>query len=59
MISPIQSYNLDDYEESWWFIQNVYLPTDILRSLKAGGGSGNIPKVIIESEVEDEHKKSH
>lgn len=31
----------------WHFEQNVYLDNGILRTLKAGGGSGNIPKVII------------
>lgn len=31
---------------SWWEEQNIYNEEDILRSLKAGGGSGNIPKVI-------------
>ncbi len=32
--------------KSWQFEQNVYTENSILRSLKAGGGSGNIPKVI-------------
>ena len=32
--------------KSWQFEQNVYSENSILRSLKAGGGSGNIPKVI-------------
>lgn len=31
----------------WHFEQNVYTPESILRTLKAGEGSGNIPKVII------------
>ena len=30
----------------WQFEQNVYSEDSILRSLKAGGGSGNIPKII-------------
>ena len=32
--------------KSWQFEQNVYSEDSILRSLKAGGGSGNIPKII-------------
>lgn len=32
----------------WHFEQNVYSPYGLSRSLKAGGGSGNIPKVIEE-----------
>jgi DNA (cytosine-5)-methyltransferase 1 len=30
----------------WHFEQNVYDPNGITRAIKAGGGSGNIPKVI-------------
>lgn len=30
----------------WHFEQNVYDPSGITRALKAGGGSGNVPKVI-------------
>ena len=30
----------------WHFEQNVYDPNGITRAVKAGGGSGNIPKVI-------------
>ena len=36
--------------KSWQFEQNVYSEDSILRSLKAGGGSGNIPKVIEDFE---------
>jgi DNA (cytosine-5)-methyltransferase 1 len=31
----------------WHFEQNVYDINGITRSIKAGGGSGNIPKVIV------------
>lgn len=31
----------------WHFEQEVYLPEGIARAVKAGGGSGNIPKVIL------------
>lgn len=58
MIGSVQDCDFDE-QDSWWFIQNIYLPTDILRSLKAGGGSGNIPKIIIESEDIDECRKSN
>lgn len=33
--------------KSWFFEQSIYDPNGIAASLKAGGGSGNIPKVII------------
>ena len=32
----------------WHFEQNVYDPNGLIRAIKAGGGSGNIPKVMIE-----------
>ena len=38
--------------KSWQFEQNVYSEDSILRSLKAGGGSGNIPKVIEDFEFQ-------
>lgn len=31
----------------WHFEQNVYDANGIVRAIKAGGGSGNIPKVIL------------
>lgn len=34
---------------SWQFEQQVYDENGITRAVKAGGGSGNIPKVIIDS----------
>lgn len=34
-------------EFGWHFEQQVYDPRGIARALKAGGGSGNMPKVII------------
>lgn len=42
IINPLK----DISGKSWQFEQNVYSENSILRSLKAGGGSGNIPKVI-------------
>ena len=42
VINPLQGIS----GKSWQFEQNVYSENSILRSLKAGGGSGNIPKVI-------------
>ena len=33
-------------DNGWHFEQNVYTKNSILRALKAGGGSGNIPKII-------------
>lgn len=43
----------------WHFEQNVYSPYGLIRSIKAGGGSGNIPKVIEEKngcKIFREHK---
>ena len=34
----------------WHFEQAVYDENGIIRALKAGGGSGNIPKVIVEKD---------
>lgn len=34
-------------EYGWHFEQNVYEIDSLVRSLKAGGGSGNIPKIMI------------
>ena len=42
VVNPLQGIS----GKSWQFEQNVYSENSILRSLKAGGGSGNIPKVI-------------
>lgn len=44
-----QVYNplKDKTQYGWHFEQEVYLPKGIARALKAGGGSGNIPKVIL------------
>lgn len=33
-------------EFGWHFEQNVYFSGGLIRALKAGGGSGNIPKII-------------
>lgn len=32
---------------SWFFEQQLYMPQGIARAVKAGEGSGNIPKVIV------------
>lgn len=38
----------------WHFEQNVYYSNGCVRAVKAGGGSGNIPKVIeIYESVQD------
>lgn len=39
----------------WHFEQNVYAVGGLIRAIKAGGGSGNIPKVI---EVYEEDKSA-
>jgi DNA (cytosine-5)-methyltransferase 1 len=42
VINPLKGKT--DY--GWHFEQNVYSMEGITRAVKAGGGSGNIPKVI-------------
>lgn len=42
VINPLK----DKTENGWHFEQNVYDDNGITRTVKAGGGSGNIPKVI-------------
>lgn len=37
-------------EYGWHFEQEVFLPSGIVRAIKAGDGSGNIPKVILYEE---------
>ena len=32
---------------SWFFEQQVYEPDGLARAIKAGEGSGNVPKVIV------------
>lgn len=43
IINPLK--NKSPY--GWHFEQNVYDTNGLIRSVKAGGGSGNIPKVIL------------
>lgn len=43
IINPLKNKT----EYGWHFEQNVYDPKGLIRSIKSGGGSGNIPKVII------------
>ena len=42
VINPLK----DKTDYGWNFEQNVYTEESVTRTLKAGGGSGNIPKVI-------------
>lgn len=42
VINPLK----DKTDYGWNFEQNVYTEESVTRALKAGGGSGNIPKVI-------------
>lgn len=37
----------------WHFEQNVYNINGITRAIKAGGGSGNIPKIILGGNMND------
>ena len=41
----------------WHFEQNVYTIDSIVRAVKAGEGSGNIPKIIIEDEAISDNSK--
>lgn len=40
-------------EYGWHFEQQVYDENGITRALKAGGGSGNIPKVIVHESIKN------
>ena len=42
---------LTDY--GWHFEQEVFLASGIVRAIKAGDGSGDIPKVILYEEEND------
>ena len=42
VINPLKGKS----EYGWHFEQNVYDSNGLIRSIKAGGGSGNVPKVI-------------
>lgn len=48
VINPLK----DKTNNGWHFEQNIYDVTGISRALKAGVGSGNIPKCIINSNSE-------
>lgn len=42
----------------WHFEQEVFLASGIARAVKAGGGTGNIPKVILyESDGNRKHRR--
>jgi len=41
----------DKSNKGWHFEQNVYTISSKTRSLKAGGGSGNIPKILINKKI--------
>lgn len=42
IINPLK----DKTPYGWHFEQNVYSVKGIIRAIKAGGGSGNIPKIL-------------
>ena len=44
-------------EYGWHFEQEVYDPSGIARALKAGGGSGNIPKTVLKESEKIEDKE--
>ena len=44
-------------EYGWHFEQEVYDPTGIARAVKAGGGSGNIPKAILKKDEKTESEE--
>lgn len=46
MVVPINPLK-DKTPYGWHFEQNVYDIEGIARTIKAGGGSGNIPKIIL------------
>ena len=44
---------------SWFFEQQLYMPQGIARAVKAGEGSGNIPKVIVNVENKRNNNKNN
>ena len=44
-------------EYGWHFEQEVYDPSGIARALKAGGGSGNIPKTVLKESEKTESEE--
>lgn len=40
----------------WHFEQEVFLASGIARAVKAGGGTGNIPKVILYEKDTDKNR---
>lgn len=45
-------------DKSWFFEQQVYDPEGIARAIKSTDGSGNVPKVIIYEDEQDEEDNS-
>lgn len=53
MVSEVLNPLKGKTEYGWHFEQNVYDQNGITRALKAGGGSGNIPKVIEQANPDE------
>lgn len=45
--------------KSWQFEQQIYDPHGIARTIKANGGSGNIPKVLIKANNKKGYNEAH
>ncbi len=41
-------------EYGWHYEQNVYSVNTVIRAIKAGGGTGNIPKIIQVKKIDKE-----
>jgi hypothetical protein len=41
-------------DKSWFFEQQVYDPKGIARAIKSTDGSGNVPKIIVYEDEQDD-----
>lgn len=61
IINPLKSKT----RNGWHFEQEIFGADGLIRAVKAGGGSGNIPKVIIDAQpirrkrTEEERRRRH
>lgn len=44
-------------DNGWHFEQEIFHPDGIARAVKSGGGSGNIPKVIVYETEDNPHSE--
>lgn len=50
VINPLKGVT----DRSWFFEQQVYDPEGIARAIKSTDGSGNVPKIIVYEDEQDD-----